>query len=137
MRMIASRVASRIVAFVLVVTLSPLALLARSLPQDITGGSSSELASATEVEGRTGKGIFSAPRSLAHHARKLEQKIVARATSSSRSRETVASTGRETSGGSDDQSKPLGSTRPLGGAARRVAGPEELNKQGDDAFDAR
>src|SRR2546425_12822426 len=121
MRMIASRVASRIVAFVLVVTLSPLALLARSLPQDITGGSSSELASATEVEGRTGKGIFSAPRSLAHHARKLEQKIVARATSPSRTqRETVASAGRETSGGEDDQSKPLGSTRPLGGAARRV-----------------
>src|SRR5256714_3181361 len=136
MRMIASRVPSRSVAFLLVLSLSPLALLARSLPQDITGGSSSELASATEVEGRTGKGIFSAPKSVAHHPRKLEQKIVARATSSSRpQRETVSGAGRETSGGSDDQSKPLGSTPPLGGAARRVAGPEELNKQGDDAFD--
>src|SRR5256885_6547176 len=132
MRMMASRFSSRIVAFALALAVSPFGLIARGLPQDISGGSSSELASASEVEGRTGKGIFSAPKSVAHHARKLEQKIVARATSSSRTqRETVGGTGRETAGGTDDQSRPLGSTPPLGGAARRVAGPEELNKQGD------
>src|SRR2546423_14930685 len=106
MRMIASRVTSRIVAFVLALTLSP---LARALPQDISGGSSSELASASEVEGRNGKGIFSAPKSVAHHARKQEQKVVARATSPSRGtqRETTGGGARETSGGSDGQTTPL------------------------------
>src|ERR1043165_6784145 len=108
MRMIASRLSSRIISLVLALSVSPLALIASAFTQDISGGSSSELARATEIEGRTGKGIFSAPKTVAHHARKPEQKLVARATSPLRNtqRDTTAGGSRETSGGSsDDQSK--------------------------------
>jgi len=105
--------------------------------QDITGGSSSELASASEVEGRTGRGVFTRPKDVAHHVRKTERRVVARVTTPNRTqRDTGGGPTRTDSGGSgSDQGTGLGS-KPLGDAARRVAGADDLKKQGDDFFDA-
>src|SRR5213080_581365 len=118
---------------------SAFALFVSSTAQDISGGSSSELASAADVESRSGRGVFTAPKTVAHHSRaRLENKTVARAGNTSRTvRETTGGTRPDTSGSGDqNDNRSLGSTKPLGGAARRVAGPDELNQQADAAFDA-
>src|ERR1051325_9428279 len=145
-QMIVSSTPSRFAALALTLMLSGVLSVVGSLGQDITGGSSSELASAADVESRSGRGVFTAPKSVAHHARKLEKKTVARVTvartqhqtggeggaretgggretsgrrETSGGRETGA--GRETSGGDARTDSDLGS-RPLGGAPRRVCG---------------
>ncbi|HZI48418.1 MAG TPA: tetratricopeptide repeat protein, partial [Pyrinomonadaceae bacterium] len=172
--MTVSSISDRLVVFALALILAGAAPAIRSLAQDITGGSSSELASAADVESRSGRGVFTTPKSVAHHARKLEKKTVERTTVARTQRQTGGQTGtgggRQTSGGRETTSSrrettsggrettssgrettsggretttggargntDLGSTPPLGGAPRRVAGAEELNKQGDEAFDA-
>ena len=127
---------SRVIAVALLLSLSGFALFARSIAQDISGGSSSELASAAEVESKSGRGVFTTPKNVTRHAHaRLENKTVARAGNTSR--QTVVVNSPDTSGGGEqNDNRPLGSTKPLGGAPRRVAGPEELNAQGDEAFDA-
>ena len=134
----------RLVALALAFTVSGVVPVITSLAQDITGGSSSELASAADVESRSGRGVFTTPKTVAHHARKLEKKTVARVTVARTQHQTGGQAtggghetggGRQTSGGSGRTDSDLGG-RPLGDAPRRVAGPEELNKQGDEAFDA-
>src|SRR5215813_11457300 len=70
----------RLAALALALLVSGIAPAIGSLAQDITGGSSSELASAADVESRTGRGVFTPPKSVAHHARNLEKKTVARVT---------------------------------------------------------
>jgi tetratricopeptide (TPR) repeat protein len=144
-----SSIPSRLAALALALTVSGVVPAITSLAQDITGGSSSELASAADVESRSGRGVFTAPKTVAHHARKLEKKTVERVTvartqhQTGGGRGTTGGGGGSTSGGSGGSSggsssggTDLGSTPALGGAPRRVAGPEELNKQGDEAFDA-
>src|SRR5437016_4907947 len=127
---------SRLTFVALFITASAFVLFARSIAQDISGGSSSELASAADVESRSGRGVFTTPKNVIRHAHaRLENKTVARAGNTSRTTRETA--GGETSGGGDqNDNRSLGSTKPLGGAARRVAGPDELNAQGDEAFDA-
>src|SRR5687767_4092407 len=134
---------SSLAAAFLALTVSGLPLFTGSLAQDITGGSSAELASAAEVESRSGRGVFTAPKTVSHHAKRPEKKTVARTTKVNKpQRETVASTtrtdrtrtegSRQTGGGSTSGTgdRGLESTKPLGDAARRVGGPDELNKQG-------
>src|ERR1051325_7761097 len=145
-QMIVSSTPSRFAALALTLMLSGVLSVVGSLGQDITGGSSSELASAADVESRSGRGVFTAPKSVAHHARPLEKKTVARVTVARTQHQTGGQTGtgggRQTGGGRETTSSggsgntDLGSTPPLGGAPRRVAGAEDLNKQGDEAFDA-
>jgi len=126
-----------------------LPLFTGSLAQDITGGSSAELASAADVESRSGRGVFTAPKTVSHHAKRPEKKTVARTTKVSKPQRETASTtrtdrtrteGTRTTGGGSTTTGTgdpgLESTKPLGDAARRVGGPDELNKQGDDLFDA-
>ena len=144
--MTVSSTTSRLAALALALTLSGFGPLVSSLAQDITGGSSSELASAADVESRSGRGVFTTPKTVAHHAKKLEKKTVARVTVARTQHQTGGQTGsgRQTGGGRETGASrqtggsetDLGSTPALGGAARRVAGAEDLNKQGDDAFDA-
>jgi len=108
--------------------------------QDISGGSSAELARNSEVEGNSGRGVFTRPKEAAHHVRKVEKKTVARVNTPSRTQGTGGGgggTSRTDGGGgtSNDQGTGLGN-KPLGDGARRVAGAEDLKKQGDDLFDA-
>src|SRR5687767_1025007 len=140
-------IGSSLAAAFLALAVSGLPLFTGSRAQDITGGSSAELASAAEVESRSGRGVFTAPKTVSHHAKRPEKKTVARTTKVSKPQRETASTSRpdrtrtettrptegSTSGTGDRE---LESTKPLGDAARRVAGPDELNKQGDDLFDA-
>src|SRR5688572_20369794 len=147
MKNISSSINSSLAAAFLALAVSGLPLFTASLAQDITGGSSAELASAADVESRSGRGVFTAPKAVSHHAKRPEKKTVARTTKISKPQRETASTSRpdrtrregsrQTSGGSTAGSSDTGlGSRPLGDAARRVAGPEDLNNQGDDLFDA-
>src|SRR4029079_19683931 len=73
-QMTVSSTTSRLAALALALTLSGFGSLVGALAQDITGGSSSELASAADVESRSGRGVFTTPKTVAHHAKKLEKK---------------------------------------------------------------
>jgi hypothetical protein len=126
---------SRMTAVVLLFTLSGIAASAALTVQDITGGSSSELASASEVESRSGKGVFTRPKEVANHVRRAVNRTIARVTT--RPQRDNAGGGRRpenTGGGGTDTSG--GSGKPLGDAARRVATASELKQQADDFFDA-
>jgi tetratricopeptide (TPR) repeat protein len=141
-------IGSCLAATVLSFAVSGLGTFSASLAQDITGGSSAELASAAEVESRSGRGVFTAPKTVSHHVKRPEKKTVARTTKVSKPQRETASTSRPdrtrtdgsrtTGGGSTSGTGDRGieSSKPLGDAARRVAGPEELTKQGEDLFDA-
>ena len=83
-------ISSRVAAVLVALSLSSMVPFAATLAQDIVGGSSAELASAAEVESRSGRGVFTAPKVVSHHAKRVEKKTVARTTKSSKPRTTVA-----------------------------------------------
>src|SRR5258708_482303 len=130
---------SRITVSLLALALSGFLDVA-SRAQDIAGGASVFLASA-EVEAKLGKGIFTPAPNRAHAPKDFEKKTVARSVRAAHpQRQTTTSTTagntQTTNNGGATGSRPLESTRPLGGPARRVMGAEDYNKQGDDFFDA-
>src|SRR6266852_9631283 len=130
---------SRITVSLLAVVLSGFVdMTARA--QDIAGGASVFMASA-EVEAKLGKGIFTPAPNRAHAPKNFEKKTVARSVRAAhpqrqRTTTTTAGNTQTTNNGGATGSRPLESTRRLGGPARRVLGAEDFNKQGEDFFDA-
>src|SRR5205814_2803719 len=131
---------SRVAVSLLALVLSGFVNLA-SRAQDITGGASVFLASA-EVEAKLGKGIFTPAPNRTHAPKHFEKKTVARSVRAAHSQRqtttttTTAGNTQTTNSGGDTGSRPLESTRPLGGPARRVMVAEDYNKQRDAFFDA-
>ncbi|HEY5837725.1 MAG TPA: hypothetical protein VIT19_01740, partial [Pyrinomonadaceae bacterium] len=108
MKKTSSSIGSSLATAFLALAVSGLPLFTGSLAQDITGGSSAELASAADVESRSGRGVFTAPKTVSHHAKRPEKKTVVRTTKVSKpQRETVATTRTDRTG--------TGGTRTTGG----------------------
>ena len=124
--MINSRSLYSLVSFsILATALWCLAGLGGSLAQDISGGSSAEIASAADVESKSGKGIFTTPKNVAHNTKRPEKKVVTHHVNVARAKPTPTSGGKETADTGDTRPHPTATPNP-------VLTAEDFDKQGDD-----
>src|SRR2546423_6240670 len=135
MHMIRNSLCSRLVVFVLTVSVSGFVHPGASFAQEISGGASVLLASA-DVEAKLGKGIFGSPPNRKHVKRPPPKTVVRSSHATRPTTSTIPRTKPETEKPAEVSHRTGESTKPPADPIRRLPTAETFNKQGDDFFDA-